>query len=43
MLSNKHLDERVITFVTSDLCHLVIIGIVISVSTVIVALKLVML
>ena len=43
MLVNKHLDEGVITFVTSNLCHLVIIGIVISVSTVIVALKLVML
>ena len=43
MVLNEHLDEGVITFVASDLCHHVIIGIVISVGTVIVALKLVML
>ena len=43
MVLNEHLDEGVITLVTSDLCHHVIIGIVISVGTVIVALKLVML
>ena len=43
MVSHKHLDYRVITFVASYFCHLVVIGVIVFVAAVIVSLKLILL